>query len=250
MPPDDSIRRRSYTESSLLLKLPKEEHTGNYLAPFQFDRHALGRISTSPTLRRLRMASASQALSLQDRALRSSDTAHLGNQKEYTSSLHHICKSLPQCTKSSSLSSPSCVHGKLLSPEGKTETTIADWESAGPKSRLSSQKDPLSNESPEAVIQYSWKASSDALPERLLHSSPRKGEGFQKSSLPIKRSDGTYHKLKGKKQHFFPNFLLRERIPFCPMNSYTQILSYPHTSLRMLNYTLDCGARHYYRCEI
>uniref|UniRef100_A0A8B9PRF2 Uncharacterized protein n=1 Tax=Apteryx owenii TaxID=8824 RepID=A0A8B9PRF2_APTOW len=160
MPPGDCIHR-SYTESSLLLKLPTEERTGSYHAPFQFDRHALARISTSPTLRRLRMASASQALSFQD-------TAQLGNPKEYTGSLHHICTSPPWCTKSSSLSLPSCVHAKLLSSKAKTETTIADPESAGPRSKLSSQKDPLSNGSPEATLQHWWKASSATLPATSL----------------------------------------------------------------------------------
>ncbi|KAK2534932.1 Plekhg7 [Columba guinea] len=55
LPPGDYIRGRSYTEASLL-KLPTGECTGNRHTPFQFDRHALARISTSPTLRRLRSA--------------------------------------------------------------------------------------------------------------------------------------------------------------------------------------------------
>nr|XP_009505106.1 PREDICTED: uncharacterized protein LOC104046637 [Phalacrocorax carbo] len=128
MTPGDYVRRQGYTESSLL-KLPTEECTGSHHGPFQFDRHALARISTSPTLRRLRMASASQALSFQD----CSDAAQLGNQKEYTGSLHHICKSPPRCTTASSLSLPSCVHAKLLSSKAKSETTIA--ESARPRSK-------------------------------------------------------------------------------------------------------------------
>ncbi|XP_063011938.1 pleckstrin homology domain-containing family G member 7 [Melospiza melodia melodia] len=90
-PPGDYILQQGYTESSLL-RLPAEERNGIHHAPFQFDRHARARISTSPTLRRLRMASASQALSFQD----CSYTAQLGNQKEYTGSLHHICKSPPR----------------------------------------------------------------------------------------------------------------------------------------------------------
>lgn len=174
MPPGDYIRRRGYTESSLL-KLPTQEGIGSHHAPFQFDRHALARISTSPTLRRLRMASASQALSFQD----CSGTAQLGNQKEYTGSLHHICKSPPRCTTTSSLSLPSCVHAKLLSSKAKSETTIAAPESAGPRSKLPSPKDPLSNSSPNETLQTSWRANSATLPRRLPCPSRTPQEGVQ-----------------------------------------------------------------------
>ncbi|KAM6284941.1 pleckstrin homology domain-containing family G member 7 isoform 3-T3 [Spheniscus humboldti] len=177
MPPGDYIRRRGYTESSLL-KLPTEECIGTHHAPFQFDRHALARISTSPTLRRLRMASASQALSFQD----CSDTGQLGNQKEYSGSLHHICKSPPRCTTASSLSLPSCVHAKLLSSKAKSETTKADPESASTRSKLPSQKDPLSNGSPNETLQNSWRANFATLPRRLLHPSPTPQEGVQSKS--------------------------------------------------------------------
>ncbi|XP_010006361.1 PREDICTED: uncharacterized protein C12orf74 homolog [Chaetura pelagica] len=167
MPPGDCTRRRGYTESSLL-KLPTEECIGNHHAPFQFDRHALARISTSPTLRRLRMASASEALSFQD----CSDTAQPGNQKEYTGSLHHICKSPPRCTTASSLSLPSCVHAKLLSSKTKTETATADPESPDPASKIPSQKDHLSNGSPNETLQKPWKANSATLPRRFPRHSP------------------------------------------------------------------------------
>ncbi|XP_074428758.1 pleckstrin homology domain-containing family G member 7 [Larus michahellis] len=180
MPPGDYIRRRGYTESSLL-KLPTEECIGSHHAPFQFDRHALARISTSPTLRRLRMASASQALSFQD----CSDTAQLGNQKEYTSCLHHVCKSPPRCTTTSSLSLPSCVHAKLLSSKAKSETAIADPESAGPRSKLLSQKDPGG---PNETLQKSWRANSATLPRRLPRPSPTPQEGVQNIGFPIQRS--------------------------------------------------------------
>ncbi|XP_076184698.1 pleckstrin homology domain-containing family G member 7 [Aptenodytes patagonicus] len=182
MPPGDYIRRRGYTEPSLL-KLPTEECIGSHHAPFQFDRHALARISTSPTLRRLRMASASQALSFQD----CSDTAQSGNQKEYAGSLHHICKSPPRCTTASSLSLPSCVHAKLLSSKAKSETTKADPESASTRSKLPSQKDTLSNGSPNETLQNSWRANFATLPRRLLHPSPTPQEGVQ-SGLPMQRS--------------------------------------------------------------
>jgi len=172
MPPGDNIQRQGYKEPSLL-KPPAQECTGSHHAPFQFDRHALARISTSPTLRRLRMASASQALSFQD----CSDTAHLGNQKEYTGSLHHICKSPLRCTTASSLSLPSCVHAKLLSSKAKSETTTADPESASPRSKLLREKDPLG--SPSETFQNSWRTNSATLPVRLPRPSPTPQEGIQ-----------------------------------------------------------------------
>nr|XP_047917017.1 pleckstrin homology domain-containing family G member 7 isoform X1 [Anser cygnoides] len=184
MPTGDYTRRRGYTESSLLLKLPTEECTGSHHTPFQFDRHALARISTSPTLRRLRMASASQASTFQD----PSNTAQLGNQKEYTSSLHHICKSPPRCIKSSPLSLPSCVHAKLLSSKAKSETTVVDPESASPRLKLSSQKDPLSDGSPNEMLQNSWQVNSVTLPRRLPRPSHMPQEAIQKSGLPLQRS--------------------------------------------------------------
>nr|XP_021151300.1 pleckstrin homology domain-containing family G member 7 isoform X2 [Columba livia] len=183
LPPGDYIRRRSYTEASLL-KLPTGEYTGNRHAPFQFDRHALARISTSPTLRRLRLASASPVLLFQD----SSDTVQRGNQKEYTRSLHHICKSPPRCTTASSLSLPSCVHAKLLSSKAMPETTIADAESSNPRSKLRSQKDPLSNGSPNDTLQNSWRANHGTLPRRLPCPIPTSQDGVQKHGLPVQRS--------------------------------------------------------------
>ncbi|XP_071621419.1 pleckstrin homology domain-containing family G member 7 isoform X2 [Heliangelus exortis] len=181
-PPGDYVRRRGYTESSLL-KLPTEG-TGSHHAPFQFDRHALARISTSPTLRRLRMASASQALSFQD----CPGTAQLRNQKECTRPLHHVCKSPPQCATASSLLLPSCVHPKLLSAKAESETAIADLESTSPTSKQPSQKDPLSNGRPHETPWDSWRANSATLPRRCPCLSPTPQEDVQKRGLPIERS--------------------------------------------------------------
>uniref|UniRef100_A0A8V0YM58 Pleckstrin homology and RhoGEF domain containing G7 n=1 Tax=Gallus gallus TaxID=9031 RepID=A0A8V0YM58_CHICK len=183
-PPGDCTQRRGYTESSLL-KLPTEECTGSHHTAFQFDRHALARISTSPTLRRLRMASASQALTFQD----FSDTAQLGNQTEYTGSLHHICKTPPWCTKSSSLSLPSCVYVKLLSSKAKTETTSADPESANPEFKLPRQEDPLSNGTPKEMLQNSWRANSATLPRRFPRFSCVSQEGIQGKDRQKQASD-------------------------------------------------------------
>ncbi|KAK2544311.1 Plekhg7 [Columba livia] len=191
LPPGDYIRRRSYTEASLL-KLPTGEYTGNRHAPFQFDRHALARISTSPTLRRLRLASASPVLLFQD----SSDTVQRGNQKEYTRSLHHICKSPPRCTTASSLSLPSCVHAKLLSSKAMPETTIADAESSNPRSKLRSQKDPLSNGSPNDTLQNSWRANHGTLPRRLPCPIPTSQDGVQLISPYISKEHHKQREMK------------------------------------------------------
>ncbi|XP_065520056.1 pleckstrin homology domain-containing family G member 7 [Lathamus discolor] len=185
MPPDDYIQRRGYTEPSLL-KLPVEESIESHHTPFQFDRHALARISTSPTLRRLRMTSASQALSFQD----CSDIAQIGNLKEYNSSLHHICKSPPRCTTTSSLSLPSCVHAKLLSSKAKSETTIANPASASPRSILPSQKGCLSNGSTSESLQNSWRANCATLTRRIPSPSPTPQEDVQQCGLPIQRPEG------------------------------------------------------------
>ncbi|XP_057879271.1 pleckstrin homology domain-containing family G member 7 [Melospiza georgiana] len=181
-PPGDYILQQGYTESSLL-RLPAEERNGIHHAPIQFDRHARARISTSPTLRRLRMASASQALSFQD----CSYTAQLGNQKEYTGSLHHICKSPPRCVTISSLSLPPCVHAKLLSSKAKSERTTAVPESDLLRSKLPSKENPLSNDSPNEPPRNSWRANSATLPTRLPRSSPTLWAGIQESGLPMQR---------------------------------------------------------------
>uniref|UniRef100_A0A8B9FAQ9 Uncharacterized protein n=1 Tax=Amazona collaria TaxID=241587 RepID=A0A8B9FAQ9_9PSIT len=170
----DLVKETCYAEPSLL-KLPVEESTESHQTLFQFDRHALTRISTSPTLRRLRMTSASQALSFQD----CSDTAQLRNLKEYNGSLHHICKSPPRCTTTSLLSLPSCVHAKLLSSKAKSETTIANPASASPRSKLPSQKGPLSNGSPSERLQNSWRTKCTTLPRRIPSPSPTPQEGVQ-----------------------------------------------------------------------
>ncbi|KAI1239004.1 hypothetical protein IHE44_0012103 [Lamprotornis superbus] len=171
VPPGDSILRRGHREPPLL-RLPTEQCLG-----IQFDRHARARISTSPTLRRLRMASASQALPFPD----CSDTAQLRNQKQYTGSLHHICKSPPRCITISSLSLPSCVHAKLLSSKAKSERTIAALESDLPRSKLPSQEDPLSNGSPNEPPRNSWRGNSATLPTRLSRPSPTLWAGVQAS---------------------------------------------------------------------
>ncbi|XP_050790924.1 pleckstrin homology domain-containing family G member 7 isoform X3 [Gopherus flavomarginatus] len=159
--------QRSCSEPPILLKVPSKEHEESHSAPFQFDRHAPGRISTSPTLRRLRnsVASFSQAPGLQE----CFDDTRLGSQREHAGSLRHICKSPPRCTmyySSSSFSLPSCIHEKLLSSKENSETPLAALEIFDLKSKLAHQKDQLSNGNSEPVFQKFWKINTATLPGR------------------------------------------------------------------------------------
>ncbi|XP_039378936.1 pleckstrin homology domain-containing family G member 7 isoform X4 [Mauremys reevesii] len=167
MSPVGCVQRRSCSEPPILLKVPSKEQEESYSAPFQFDRHAPGRISTSPTLRRLRnsVASVSQASGLQERF----DGTRLGSQREPAGSLRHICKSPPRCTmycSSSSFSLPSCIHEKLLSSKENSETPLAALEIFDLKSKLPHQKDQLSNGNSEPVFQKFWKVNTATLPGR------------------------------------------------------------------------------------
>ncbi|XP_029766729.1 pleckstrin homology domain-containing family G member 7 [Terrapene carolina triunguis] len=167
MSPVGCIQRRSCSEPPILLKVPSKEHEESYSAAFHFDRHAPGRISTSPTLRRLRnsVASVSQASGLQE----CFDGTRLGSQREHAGSLRHICKSPPRCTmyySSSSFSLPSCIHEKLLSSKENSETPLAALETFDLKSKLPHRKDQLSNGSSEPVFQKVWKVNTAPLPGR------------------------------------------------------------------------------------
>ncbi|XP_054024014.1 pleckstrin homology domain-containing family G member 7 [Dryobates pubescens] len=172
VPPGDSIH----------LKPPAEEATGSPQGPFQFNRQALARISTSPTLRRLRMASASQAGTSEECC----DTAQMGAPKESTSCLHHVCKSPPRCAAASSPPLPSCAQAKLSS-KTKPETTTAGPEPASSTPKLPSQETLLSNSSPSETLQGSWRANSATLPRRLPWPSLTPQEGVQRSGLPGQR---------------------------------------------------------------
>ncbi|XP_063783702.1 pleckstrin homology domain-containing family G member 7 isoform X2 [Pseudophryne corroboree] len=71
---DAQIISKSFTEKlhnkenaiPLIIMVPPEENDGNHSTPFQFDRQAPARISTSPTLRRLRKNTAGNFMSLQE----------------------------------------------------------------------------------------------------------------------------------------------------------------------------------------
>ncbi|XP_025027441.1 pleckstrin homology domain-containing family G member 7 [Python bivittatus] len=102
--PDSLTRRRGLIGRLHLLNVPTVEHNGADNPPYLFDRHAPGRISTSPTLRRLRKntSSVSQISPLQD----GTENTRTGNQVPQVDiflSIHPKRPSYPQpCSPPSS----------------------------------------------------------------------------------------------------------------------------------------------------
>ncbi|XP_040200071.1 pleckstrin homology domain-containing family G member 7 isoform X2 [Rana temporaria] len=64
--PEKNICKKGHLIPSLIITLPSKETDVSYSTPFQFDRQAPARISTSPTLRRLRKHTVGNFMSLQD----------------------------------------------------------------------------------------------------------------------------------------------------------------------------------------
>nr|XP_020633045.1 pleckstrin homology domain-containing family G member 7 isoform X7 [Pogona vitticeps] len=93
--PSISTRKQGFREDTHLLKVPSENSDDGDVTPYQFDRHAPERISTSPTLRRLRksMPLSPQVLPLQN----DTENARAGNKAPQGSS------SIPVCQSSSSI---------------------------------------------------------------------------------------------------------------------------------------------------
>ncbi|KAJ6656309.1 hypothetical protein lerEdw1_003812 [Lerista edwardsae] len=114
--PADSTRREGFSDS--LLKVPSIEYDDDdddVNTTCQFDRHAPARISTSPTLRRLRnsTSSISQPFPLQDNP----ESAQMGNQKPLPDSCLPICQTPPPCSEHPS-SSPNA--NSLFSKDNST----------------------------------------------------------------------------------------------------------------------------------
>ncbi|KAF7248696.1 hypothetical protein EYD10_05560, partial [Varanus komodoensis] len=80
-----------------LLKIPSVEYDDGDILPYQFDRHAPGRISTSPTLRRIRnnQPSIAQAFPLQNGTKRS----RTGKQSLQADSFLPACASHASCSQ-------------------------------------------------------------------------------------------------------------------------------------------------------
>lgn len=65
-PEENICKKKGHLIPSLIITLPSKETDVSYSTPFQFDRQAPARISTSPTLRRLRKHTVGNFMSLQD----------------------------------------------------------------------------------------------------------------------------------------------------------------------------------------
>lgn len=111
--PTGSTRRDGFSDS--LLKVPSMEYDDDVNTICQFDRHAPARISTSPTLRRLRnsTSSISQPFPLQDNP----ESTQLGNQKLLPDPFLPICQAPPLCSEHPSSSSNA---NSLLSKDNST----------------------------------------------------------------------------------------------------------------------------------
>nr|XP_056701697.1 pleckstrin homology domain-containing family G member 7 [Euleptes europaea] len=108
-PYPNSIQKQSIRNHPYLLKVPSEEYDEGDNIPCQFVRYAPGRISTSPTLRRLRKStiSISQIFALQE----GTESPRLGNQSE---PYLPICQNLPPCSDHFFFSEP-FIHTHSLS---------------------------------------------------------------------------------------------------------------------------------------
>lgn len=114
-------QKKAHHIPPLIITVPSEEAVVSYSAPFQFDRQAPARISTSPTLRRLRKSTARNFMSLQDYFDASKFPTHK-EESVLVSSSEHLhknaaaieasgCKSMP--VLSSSQDNGSCVSQNL-----------------------------------------------------------------------------------------------------------------------------------------
>ncbi|KAE8615348.1 hypothetical protein XENTR_v10008487 [Xenopus tropicalis] len=103
-PTSETVHRKVHNIPPLILMFPPNETDGNHNTPFQFDRQAPARISTSPTLRRLRKHTHGHFMPLQDIF----DVTKFPTSKEQ-SALNNLAGHLwdsppwsPQCTISTS----------------------------------------------------------------------------------------------------------------------------------------------------
>ncbi|KAM4748850.1 pleckstrin homology domain-containing family G member 7 [Rhinophrynus dorsalis] len=114
----ENIHRRGHHVPPLIIMIPPKEADGDYSTPFQFDRQAPARISTSPTLRRLRKSATGHFMPLQDFFDTSKFPTHKENTVLETSPGHH-CPSPPWSQKYAMSPSPSSSLSPLVlsSPE-------------------------------------------------------------------------------------------------------------------------------------
>ncbi|CAI5785719.1 pleckstrin homology domain-containing family G member 7 [Podarcis lilfordi] len=126
--PNNITKRRAFSDSPNLLQVPPVEDGNGDFTPYQFNRHAPGRISTSPTLRRLRnsTSSLSQVFSLQN----SSENARGHNQMPQTESTLLASQRCTLHSQHCSLTSNSGMHTDSLAL--KENSTLADTLSVPP----------------------------------------------------------------------------------------------------------------------
>ncbi|OCT88840.1 pleckstrin homology domain-containing family G member 5 [Xenopus laevis] len=130
-PTTETLHRKIHNISPLILMFPPNEADGNYNTPFQFDRQAPARISTSPTLRRLRKNTPGHFMPLQDIF----DVTKFPTSKEQ-SALNNLAGHLwdsppwsPQCTVSISPSSSENPEGLSVSENDGATITKGPEES-------------------------------------------------------------------------------------------------------------------------
>ncbi|XP_042323899.1 pleckstrin homology domain-containing family G member 7 [Sceloporus undulatus] len=109
--PKAITRRCGFSDNSHLLKVPTVEDDDVDIKPYQFHRHAPGRISTSPTLRRLRSStsSASQLFPLQY----GTENTTMDSPMAQTDSLIPVCQHPLIYSQSYSSSHPSLCKSSL-----------------------------------------------------------------------------------------------------------------------------------------
>ncbi|XP_030071190.1 pleckstrin homology domain-containing family G member 7 isoform X2 [Microcaecilia unicolor] len=142
--PNVPIKRKGFSGPPLLLKIPPED-LAVYNTPFQFNRLAPGRISTSPTLRRLRKNTASQPLVLQEFFNEVGFENQL-KQIEETSMVSHSWEGSHWSPKSLSLPpqpSPLCI-------SSRDEQIYSEKDQAGASSNCSHDED--TNHGNDAIL--------------------------------------------------------------------------------------------------
>ncbi|KAJ7329905.1 hypothetical protein JRQ81_016079 [Phrynocephalus forsythii] len=86
--PNIRTRRQGFSEDTHFLNIPSGDHDDGEITPYHFDRYAPERISTSPTLRRLRKSTSSSSQVLQN----GSKNARAGKQSSQGNSSISVCQ--------------------------------------------------------------------------------------------------------------------------------------------------------------
>ncbi|CAH2277718.1 pleckstrin homology domain-containing family G member 7 isoform X1 [Pelobates cultripes] len=163
-PKAEIIRRKSQKIHHLVVTVPPNEEEGNYITPFQFDRLAPARISTSPTLRRLRKSTPGYFTPLQDIFDVSKFPTHK-EQSDLEGSPGDVCETPPWRSKyPDSITPPSC-DSPLLSSSVNDVSSVpqgqAEYVSEIPSDEQVAKTKQTENENLQMT---SEKESTDTLP--------------------------------------------------------------------------------------